>query len=54
MLAGDLIVIGMVGLFFSLFLLALLWAIYHRQLQDLEQVKFKILEEEDETFKHEL
>lgn len=47
MLAGDLITMGMVGLFFILFLLAFIWAIRHGQLQDMEQVKYKVLEEED-------
>lgn len=47
MLAGDLIAMGMVGLFFILFLLAFIWAIRHGQLQDMEQVKYKVLEEED-------
>lgn len=49
MLAGDLIATGMVGLFFALFSLIFLWALSHRQLQDLEQVKFKLLEEDDES-----
>jgi cbb3-type cytochrome oxidase maturation protein len=53
MLAGDLIVIGMVGLFFGLFLLAFIWAWRHRQLQDIEQVKYKVLEEEDEAIENE-
>jgi cbb3-type cytochrome oxidase maturation protein len=48
MLAGDLIATGMVGLFFLLFLLAFIWAWRHRQLQDIEQVKFKVLEEEED------
>ena len=52
MLAGDLIATGMVGLFFVLFLLAFIWAWRNGQLQDIEQVKYKVLEEEDEEFKN--
>ena len=54
MLAGDLITTGMLGLFFLLFLLALIWAVRHRQMQDIEQVKFKVFEEEDDEFKNDL
>ena len=54
MLAGDLIATGMVGLFFVFFLLTFIWAIRYGQLQDIEQVKFKVLEEEDEAFKNDL
>ena len=54
MLAGDLIAIGMVGLFFVLFLLAFIWAVRHRQMQDIEQVKFKVFEEEEDEFKNDL
>jgi nitrogen fixation-related uncharacterized protein len=54
MLAGDLISFGMVGLFFVLFLLAFIWAVRHRQIQDIEQVKFKVFEEEDDGFKNNL
>ena len=54
MLAGDLIAIGMVGLFFVLFLLAFIWAVRHRQMLDIEQVKFKVFEEEDDEFKNDL
>ena len=50
MLAGDLIAIGMVGLFFGLFLLAFIWAWHSRQLQDIEEVKYKVLEDEGEPF----
>ncbi|MBI1878538.1 MAG: hypothetical protein HYR94_09975 [Chloroflexi bacterium] len=50
MLAGELIATGMVGLFFVLFLLAFVWAWHHRQLQDIEEVKYKVLEEEGELF----
>ena len=52
MLAGDLIALGMVGLFFVLFLLAFIWAWRNHQLQDIEEVKYKVLEEEDEEFKY--
>ena len=54
MLAGDLIATGMVGLFFVLFLVALIWAWRHRQLQDIEQVKFKVFEEDNDEFKNDL
>ena len=54
MLAGDLITFGMVGLFFVLFLLSFIWAVCHRQMQDIEQVKFKVFEEEDDEFKNDL
>ena len=54
MLAGDLITFGMVGLFFVLFLLAFIWAVRHRQMQDIEQVKFKVFEEEEGEFKNDL
>jgi nitrogen fixation-related uncharacterized protein len=54
MLAGDLIATGMVGLFFILFLLALIWAIRHRQLQDIEQVKYKVFDDEVDKFKNDL
>ena len=53
MLAGDLIAIGMVGLFFVLFLVAFIWAWRNHQLQDIEEVKYKVLEEEDEEFNNE-
>jgi cbb3-type cytochrome oxidase maturation protein len=52
--AGNLIAIGMVTLFFVMFLLAFIWAWRHRQLQDIEQIKYKVLEEEDETFNNDL
>ena len=54
MLAGDLIATGMVGLFFILFLLALIWAIHHRQLQDIERVKYKVFDDEADKFKNDL
>lgn len=54
MLAGDLIAAGMVGLFFVLFVVAFIWAWRHRQLQDIEQVKYQVLKEEDELFKNDL
>jgi len=54
MLAGDLIATGMVGLFFALFLLAFIWGWRRHQFQDLEQVKFKLFEDEDEIFKQNL
>lgn len=54
MLAGDLIAFGMVGLFFILFLVAFIWAVRHRQIQDIEQVKFKVFEEEDDEFRNDL
>jgi cbb3-type cytochrome oxidase maturation protein len=54
MLAGELITTVMVGLFFILFLLAFIWAWRHRQLQDIEDVKFKVLEEDDEEFRDDL
>jgi cbb3-type cytochrome oxidase maturation protein len=38
----------MVALFFVLFLLAFIWALRHRQLQDIEDVKFRLFEEESE------
>jgi cbb3-type cytochrome oxidase maturation protein len=50
MLAGELIAFGMVGLFFGLFLLAFIWAWRSRQLQDIEEVKYMVLEDEDEPF----
>ena len=52
MLLGDLISTGMVGLFLALFVLAFVWAWRHRQFQDIEQIKFKVLEDEDEPFHH--
>ncbi len=54
MLAGDLITTGMVGLFFVLFLLALIWAIRNRQWQDIEQVKYKVFEDEADEFENDL
>jgi cbb3-type cytochrome oxidase maturation protein len=48
MLAGELIAFGMVGLFFGLFLLAFIWAWRSRQLRDIEEVKYTVLEDEDE------
>jgi cbb3-type cytochrome oxidase maturation protein len=48
MFAGDLIATGMVGLFFALFLLALIWAVRSGQFKDVEQAKFKMFEAEDE------
>jgi cbb3-type cytochrome oxidase maturation protein len=54
MLAGDLIATGMVALFFGLFVLAFIWGWRHQQFQDLEQVKFKVFEDEDEIFKRSL
>jgi nitrogen fixation-related uncharacterized protein len=54
MLAGDLIATGMVGLFFILFLLALIWAIRHRQLQDIEQVKYIVFDDEADKFENDL
>ena len=50
MLTGDLITTGMVGLFFALFLPAFIWAWRQRQLQDAEQIKYVIFEDEDEPF----
>jgi cbb3-type cytochrome oxidase maturation protein len=50
MLAGELIAFGMVGLFFGLFLLAFIWAWRSRQLQDIEEVKYTVLEYDDEPF----
>jgi cbb3-type cytochrome oxidase maturation protein len=54
MLAGDLIIVSMMGLFFVLFLVAFVWALRHQQLQDIEQVKYKVFEEEDETLENDL
>ncbi len=45
MLTANLIVTGMVALFFALFLLAFIWALNHRQLQDTEPIKFKVFED---------
>jgi cbb3-type cytochrome oxidase maturation protein len=50
MLAGELIAFGMVGLFFGLFLLAFIWAWRSRQFQYIEEVKYMVLEDEDEPF----
>ena len=50
MLTGDLMTTGMVGLFFTLFLLAFIWAWRQQQLQDAEQIKHVIFEDEDEPF----
>lgn len=49
---GDLITTGMVGLFLALFILALIWAIRHRQLQDIEQIKYKVFEDETDEFEN--
>lgn len=46
MLTANLIVSGMVVLFFALFLLAFIWAIRRGQLQDTEQVKYKVFEDD--------
>jgi hypothetical protein len=54
MFAGNLIAFGMVGLLFVLFLLAFIWAWRHHQLQDIEQVKFKVFEDEDEALDNKL
>jgi cbb3-type cytochrome oxidase maturation protein len=48
MLTANLIVTGMVALFFALFLLAFIWAIRHGQLQDTEQVKYKVFEDDQD------
>lgn len=48
MFAGDLITTAMVGLFFSQFLVALIWAFRSGQFQDIEQAKFKMFEADDE------
>ena len=49
MLIANLTVTGMVALFFALFLLAFIWALRHGQLQDIEQVKFKVFEDDREN-----
>lgn len=48
MLTGDLISTLMVALFLALFGVAFVWAWYHRQLQDIERVKFELFEDDDE------
>lgn len=49
MLIANLTVTGMVVLFFTLFLLAFIWALRHGQLQDIEQVKFKVFDDDREN-----
>lgn len=48
MATGDLITTVMVALFLALFLITLIWAWRHRQLQDIEQIKYAVFEDEDE------
>lgn len=49
MLIANVTVTGMVALFFVLFLLAFIWAVRHGQLRDIEQVKFKVFEDDREN-----
>lgn len=48
MATGDLITTVMVALFLALFLITLIWAWRHRQLQDIEQIKYAVFEDEED------
>ena len=50
MATGDVITTVMVALFLGLGLITLFWAWHQRQLQDAEQIKYVIFEDEDEPF----
>lgn len=52
MLTADIFTTAMVALFLALFTIAFIWARRTGQFQEMEQVKFKLFEDEHETRYH--